>query len=216
MKKKIISILVGATVLLSMGVMGCSTNKKSSTKKESYSVTQEEIDSAKSKFSEDLNACEFMIDGEVYSYPMTPNDLITKGGWEFKKEQISNIKTVPNNSVTNAIQMYKGEKQTLSITVGNFSGETLNLENCNIGTVTLSNSCKSKIIMPKGITIGSTIDEVTEAYGSAEDEKCEYGIDRTYELTCSDGTSVDLALRFNVKTKKLETINYRYDLRENR
>lgn len=214
MKKKGISILLVATVALSMGIMGCSTNKKSSTNKTSYSVTQEDIDSAKSKFSEDLNACEFMIDGEVYSYPMTPNDLITKGGWEFKEEQISNVKTVANNAVTNAIKMYKGEKQSISITVGNFSGQSLSLENCKIGTITLSNSCKSKIIMPKGITIGSTIDEVTEAYGSAKDDESEYGIDRTYKLTCSDGASVDLALRFNVDTKKLETINYRYDVRK--
>ena len=180
MKKKGIIILLAATVALSMGIMACSTNKKSSTKKESYSVTQEEIDSAKSKFSEDLNACEFMIDGEIYSYPMTPNDLITKGSWEFKEEQISKVKTVANNAVTNAVKMYKGEKQSISITVGNFSGQSLNLENCKIGTITLSDSCKSKIIMPKGITIGSTIDEVTEAYGSAKDEESEYGIDRTY------------------------------------
>ena len=48
MKKKGIIILLAATVALSMGIMACSTNKKSSTKKESYSVTQEEIDSAKS------------------------------------------------------------------------------------------------------------------------------------------------------------------------
>jgi|GEM_PF-1505914 len=150
--------------------------------------------------SDDLYKYEVLINGIAYSLP-TSFSTFEKNGWvgtDFVKSTLA-----PNKY---KIAYLKNGEQEMMINIANFGMDVSPLSKCYVGEVTIDSQNIKKgttISIAKGITIGSTYDQVIAAYGKPSSE---YKGDTLVKLTYKSGDYSNYEISTDSKTKKVYSI----------
>lgn len=174
--KKIAATLLATGMLFSVASCGNATEAVSSEEISSEVISSEEtsseVESSKPEtttavidtLSDDIYSFQVELEGTIYQLPTTV-EAFTENGWvtPFTAEDTlkPNQKTlgdpITKDNTRATIILYNGGVDTLAYEKCNVTGINLSQEIGNIVTPTFS--------LPKGITMGSTYEEVIAAYG---------------------------------------------------
>lgn len=212
-KKSILLLLSLVVPVLSFAACSKPAAKKvvpKTTQKQAEAVATPKTDTTKTDttkkatsatISTDLYKYEVLLNGIKYSLPSTFSNF-EKNGWvgedEFAKDTLA-----PNKY---KIETLKNGEQTLMISIANFGMNVSPLSKCHVGEITVDTYGAKKgttISIAKGITIGSTYDQVIAAYGKASTE---YKGDTLLKLTYTSGTYSNYEISIDNKTKKVYSI----------
>ena len=156
--------------------------------------------------SDDLYSYEIIINGQHYKLPCKYSE-IKEAGWLLTDDETTELKP-DSYGLTGA---YLGDTNNyMGLSIINFSNDVKQLKDCYVGYISIDFSYdKNKdidILLPQGITIGSTIDEVEKAYGKpTSDYEGEYYTKYTYEAQIYK----NVEFQFDVEDKKLMKIEMR-------
>lgn len=141
--------------------------------------------------SDDLYSFQVQVNGVTYSLPALYSEF-EANGWIGKDFDTSTIK--PKNK-TLSDRVSNGE-QIVYLAIVNLAGDVLTYDKCYVGKVSLSTSDAKKgatLVLPKGITLGSTMDEVTAAYGEPSDLR-ESAVKKTLTYSAEIYSSVKIII----------------------
>lgn len=162
--------------------------------------TKEATKATSDSISDDLYSYEVLINGVAYSLP-TPFSNFKKNGWIAK--DFGNDKLKPNQY---ALKTLKNGEQIMLIRIANFGTNVTPISECSVAGVRIEpgvNAQGATISIAKGITVGSTYDEVIAAYGKPSDE---YKGESLTKLTYKSGIYSDYNIGFDTKSKKVQSI----------
>lgn len=173
MKKKAYVALV--VVILVLGVLfirrANNTNADNKSKTSSYQATSEEISEVQGDLGDSITSCKFYLDGKVYTAPLNVSEFISEG-WKFDEAATESVSSLQPGTRTNVTFMNKENEsysERMSVSFYNNTEQEVALEEAPIASLDLSKSAKMKVILPKGITWESTMEDAIAAYGDAED-----------------------------------------------
>ncbi len=203
--KKMFLMLTIAMLSLSLAACGeeekKAETKKTETKKEE---TKKETKSEVVKVSDDLYAFEVLLDGKLYKLPIDYSEL-EKDGWK-TDEDIS--QTMEPGSYSMGTPFTKGD-QKISVSFVNNGVDVKPMSECQVGGIEsqyYDEENVPNISIAKGIEIGSTMDEVIEAFGEPTDKS----ESETYtELTYSNDSYKDVKIEVDPETNKVTDISVR-------
>lgn len=200
--KKIITPLL--LVVLTMSFSACSKKTPENPKeKEQTENTASEATTTKpasQNISNDLYSYEVLINGMAYSLP-TSFSTFEKNGW--LGNDFTNTKLEPNQY---KLETLKNGNQNILIKIVNFGMDVSPLSQCLVGGVKIESDTQNPgttISIAKGITIGSTYDQVIAAYGKPSNE---YKGDNIIKLTYKSGSYSNYEISINVEDKKVYAI----------
>ncbi len=176
--------------LVTFSMVACGESEKSSGKKETGKSK-----SGSSKLSDDVYDFEVMLDGDVFKLPLELSEF-EEAGWKTDDDL-----TVTNDPGYGNHAFFTKGDQEVDVELYNKSMDVKPLKECQIigiSTFNYDNENKMDIELAKGIKIGSTMDEVTEAYGEPT-EIDEYDSDISYIY--SSGENQDIELMFEGSEK---------------
>ncbi len=167
MKKRLLISIIGASFVLasSMGFASAEGETEAETAVEVTEITTETA----GELSDDIYSFQMLLDGDLYTFPMTYDEFIAKG-WENCDDADSEI---PPNSYT-WCTFKKGELRA-NCDVLNMFVNTLPLKQCDIvgfsvDSFSMEKSPETTLVLPAGITYGeASLDDITAAYGPASD-----------------------------------------------
>lgn len=125
----------------------------------------------------ELQTLTFEVDGDIY---MLGEPLINfyEEGWSFEDETQADIIVPPNTPSSSYIKLTRNHK-VFYASFYNSANEPQAVKDCELIAIMQSERMPSASIdLPKGIKIGSTKEEVIQAYGP-----CEYIVDQQYQYT---------------------------------
>lgn len=130
---------------------------------ETSSAEEQKIPVDASNISENLFENQFSLSGEVFQMPFITNELEAVG---FSLSSNKANETLETQMFTSSIlEAAAGEK--LFVGIYNIQADTIPLGETKVSSITFKKSSLNNIpvVFAKGITIGSTMDEVKAAYG---------------------------------------------------
>ena len=180
----------GISIVLCTQLMACSfmeTISASKNKEEAW------IAEGAALISDDVRSGEFVINGEVYTFPSNLSDWINKG-WHISNayENKDTFELEPWVE-SSSFELYNDNEQYVNMTVINTSEENAKLEKCMVSYVRLSLAGnKFQVVLPKGVTGHNKPDEVYEKYGEPDEKddsesglvKCSYLFEDKEEWQC--------------------------------
>lgn len=178
-KSVLTAVILGASLLLA----GC--NGLGGANSAAYIANEEEIEAAMDEMSDDLGSLEMSMDGKIYSLPFTAGELMEEG-WTFPEDILKKIDPFPALTEWNKCEMVKTdgevEKDLTGITLINQAEEDVDPADAYLTSFSLDRYDQVKLILPKGITWASSIEEVKDAYGEPYKET-ETGSEDTFIST---------------------------------
>lgn len=218
MKKKLICSLLMVT-MLSTALAACGKKETSApTNEETVSEpeeTEEPVETATPEPTEEAEAAPAETSGglsdDLYSFQIQLNDTVytlpaqlsefTDNGWTLEDdgELEPNQKTLTNVAKNGEAQVY--------FSLVNTQSDVLPFAECQVGQVTVDDyqaESGATIVLPKGISLGSSYEEVIEAYGEASDL---YESDTRKSLTYSIDTYASVGIDIDVETNKVSRID---------
>jgi len=163
--KRITAVIAAVIAAVSMAGCGIPAEKKSP----SYYPTEEELTSAVSVLSDKLGNGDIMIEGVKYTLPVKADEFI-KNGWSFAQNVLDKYDPFPANAtLTGQVELQKvNDTKTMKLTVDLFNNDKKNevpIGEVYITNITVTRYDKVKVILPGGVSWGSSVDEVKAAYG---------------------------------------------------
>lgn len=200
MRKKICVALLIGSLTLSILFTGCGNGSATETASNpSYWATSEEVSEIQGDLGDSITSCKFYLDGKIYQAPLNVSELLSEG-WAFDEEAVKNVSSLQAGVRTNATYINKeteSHTEKIGITLYNNTEQEVALEEAPVGSLDLYESSKIKIILPKGLTWESTLEDVTAAYGEADESS---SIDGRSFLTYSvenDNETISISLQFD-------------------
>lgn len=164
MKKLIILALNFCLCLVIL--TGCGVSK------EVKKLTAEDIQTFSSQLNADPLSGDIMLNGIKYSLPIKAKSLEDNG---FKYNDYADKgQSLKNGYYVESIKMddgSKSEESRISVTIYNTSGSEMKFEDAMIGGIEIdkrNDSYKNTIVLPKGITLSSTYEDIIKAYGKPQ------------------------------------------------
>ena len=213
---------IALSLLMLISLNGCKKVEKEDEKAETNTIeVQEDVKDEKTEESmekeddnkedniiqsDDLYSYEIIINGQHYKLPCKYSE-IKEAGWVLTDDETTELNP-DSYGLTGA---YLGDTDNyMGVSIINLSNDVKQLKDCYVGYISIDFSYdKNKdidILLPQGITIGSTIDEVEEAYGEqTSDYEGEYYSKYTYEAKIYK----NVEFTFDVEDKKLMKIEMR-------
>lgn len=155
-------ITLGLSLCLFLLSTACNTGSKVKP------LTAEDIKTYTAQMSEDPLSGDITLNGVKYTLPVKAQDLINNG-WKYNdfKDKGNPLKT---GYYTDSVYMDDGLKSAekrITITLFNTSGDTVKFDDAMLGGIEVKKiaNYKNTIVLPKGITLASTYDDVIKAYG---------------------------------------------------
>ncbi len=130
---------------------------------ESSTPTEESQAPTQITMSDNIYDCTFILEGDIYQLPC-PLSAFTDNGWAITTSGYSSDKPI-NGSTSDSFMISKDGKK-VEIHFLNRSGNTARLDECPIIGISVTAEYGASIELAKGITLSSTISEITEAYGT--------------------------------------------------
>jgi len=146
------------------------TQIESDTTEISSEKTERELNyKAPAELGSDIKSFNVMIDGDVYHIP-APLSAFLDNGWQISEKNLEYLpgKTSSRNftfSFGNIFQLRKGDKYIDLSDLYNYSKKPLVIENCFVVSVWSYGTRSIDIVLPGGITIGSTESELLGLHG---------------------------------------------------
>lgn len=143
--------------LFSIFIAGCSNSNNSAKTVQPVQIAASEY----AELSDDLYSFEFKLDGVKYTLPADYSEF-EKNGWVLdEKDNVTGPAT--GLYTTNEIDLRKDDKK-ISVGFLNAGISGAKLSDCKVCSVS-SYSDKNSLILPKGIAINTSIDDLKAAYG---------------------------------------------------
>ncbi len=190
--KKLFLIIIVTLVTVSM--VACGKSEESSEKKET-----DKSKSSSSKISDDIYDYEVLLDGDVFKLPVKLSKF-EEAGWKTDEDLTEAID--PDNS-TYAF-FTKGD-QEVDIEIYNNSMNVLPAKECQIVGISSANydqENRADLEIAKGIKVGSTMEEVTEAFGEPT-EIDTYKTDTSYIYSTGENKDVEIMFEDSEKVTNI-------------
>lgn len=174
MKKKVLlcflATMYGST-LFSLSAMASETETESVSEisSEPEPTTDTETEST-SELSDDIYSFQIKINSDVYSFPMSFDDLISLG-WEYIDDDSAEL--APNNY--SPTERFKLGDLEAYVTMVNLGINTEPISDCTVAGISIDSFQMADVTdvaieLPGGIQYGvSTLDDITAAYGTPSD-----------------------------------------------
>ncbi|NFG62555.1 MULTISPECIES: hypothetical protein [unclassified Clostridium] len=161
MKKKVIAFFCG--VICTLLIVGCSGGSKVK------ELTDQDTKTYAEQMKEDPLSGDINLNGVKLSLPINVKTLADNGfkfnDYDHKSQELENDYYVDDIIMDDG---KKGEDTRIRVTIYNNSGTTVKLDDAKIGEIKIKKSkepYKNTVVLPKGITLNSTYDDVINAYG---------------------------------------------------
>lgn len=168
MKKVLISTLILAACFLS----GCSSYKKPA------ALTEDDIITYSEAMADNPYSSQLTLNGILYTIPFDARELTDQGFFyndpQYNQEELEDHSYAKLNMALKA----KDQKSAIEVEVYNMTGATITIENAKIGSVSIKTNDGAQvntIVLPQGITLQSTYDEIINTYGPADTDSFENG-----------------------------------------
>lgn len=156
------------------------------------SLTKEDnqwIEEGAAKLDADLRSGAFVLDGEVYSFPMELADWLDNGWHVSNNYENKDEFTLEPGSASNEFELFNEDKQYVRVSVFNVSNEEVTVDKCMVASLYISLP-DFEIVFPGGITKSSKPADIKAAYGEPDMDDSESGtFEGIYNYTSSDGWS---------------------------
>ncbi len=167
-----VALVIIVCLIIALASKGDSGNESSSTSQEvsigesiaeSGTVSEESSKPAEVTMSENIYDCTFILEGDVYQLPCSLN-AFTSNGWAITTSGYSSDRKINGLETDSFIITKDGKKASLDII--NRSGNASRLDECPVIGISVTVEYGASIELAKGITLNSTIEQITEAYGT--------------------------------------------------
>lgn len=176
--KKILSMLLCAALCFQMTACGLNGN---SFQKDKW------IDEGAAKLGEEIRSGEFVLEGDVYTFPMALSDWLDRG-WHISSyyDNRYSFELAPGYESTE-FQLYNENDDYVGICVINISDKDAKLEECLVSYLYISASQNFNLVLPAGINKSSGAADIRAAYGEADiDESGNNFLKAYYNYTTKD------------------------------
>lgn len=200
MKKALIFCLSLCLFMLT----ACSTSKKVKP------LTEGDIKTYTSKMKQDPLSGDITLNGVKYSLPVKAKSL-EDNGWHYNNYDYKG-KPLPNGYYSDVIYMddgSKSEQSRIRVTLFNTSGSEVKFDEAMLGEIEVkkkNDSYKNTVVLPKGITLKSTYNDVIKAYGAPKVDYMKQVGWITYYVSDLGKYGQELRIDFNKKTKIITSI----------
>lgn len=174
-------------------------------------LTTDDIDAYSSSMDKDPLSGNITLNGKMITLPIDVKEL-TKMKFSFT-DFFSKDQELENGYYVDGISMdgNKMDKDTrISVTIYNTSGSSVPLEDAKIGEIVIeknSDSYKNTAVLPKGITLQSSYDDVIKAYGMPQANNMNDGNSITYVAAGNvDNCGRQLEIAFDNNTRVINAI----------
>lgn len=130
---------------------------------------------------ESLGSFALSYAGCLYQLP-APVSAFLDNGWTLVEDDSE--ATVAGRDIGWVTLMY--DNQRLRVLAQNYSGQATAVANCFVTDVEASDDCKVDILLPKGITLGMTQEQLEAALAGETVEKEESSLYTCYEVSCGE------------------------------
>jgi len=203
--KKLIILCLNICLCLVI-LTGCGTSK------EVKKLTAEDIQTFSAQLNADPLSGEIMLNGIKYSLPIKAKSLEDNG---FKYNDYADKgQSLKNGYYVDLIKMddgSKSEESRISVTIFNTSGNQMKFEDAMIGGIEIdktNDSYKNTIVLPKGITLASTYEDIIKAYGKPQLDALDQTGLVSYRSKESNGKyGQELLFKFGKDKKVIKSIN---------
>lgn len=145
------------------------------------------IEEGAAMLGDDVRSGEFVLDGEVYSFPMELSVWLDRG-WHISNsyENKDEFELEPGYE-SNSFELFNDDDDYVRVAVFNVSDENASLEECLVSYLYLASSEDFELVLPAGINIGSKPEDILEAYGDDDVDDSDGSIVKAYyEYTTDD------------------------------
>lgn len=163
-------ITLGLSLCIFLLATACNTGSKVKP------LTAEDIKTYTAQMNENQLSGDITLNGVKYSLPVKAQDLINNG-WKYN-DFADKGNPLKNGYYTDSVYMDDGLKSAekrITITLFNTSGDTVKFDDAMLGGIEVNKiaNYKNNIVLPKGITLDSTYDDVIKAYGKPQTDLLE-------------------------------------------
>lgn len=145
------------------------------------------IEEGAAMLGEDIRSGEFVLGGEVYTFPMALSDWLDRG-WHISNryDNRDSFELEPGYE-SSEFQLYNENGDYLGVRVINASDRKAKLEECLVSYLDISTLQDINLVLPAGIHKGSTPTDIRGAYGDADiDESSDSFFHAYYNYTTED------------------------------
>lgn len=202
--KKITTLCLSLCLIL-LVLTGCSTSK------EVKKLTKADISKYSSQMNSDPLSGDITLNGVKYTLPIKATKL-TDNGWKYndfeaKGQPLKDGYYVENIHMDDGM---KSENTRIDITLYNTSGSTVKFDDAMLGGIEVekkSDTYKNTVVLPKGITLSSTYDDVIKSYGKPKFDYMKAAGWVIYYTTDIGEYGQQLRIYFDKSTKVIKSIN---------
>lgn len=145
------------------------------------------VDEGAAKLSEDIRSSEFVLEGEVYTFPMALSDWLDRG-WHISNnyDNKDKFELEPGYESTD-FELFNENGEYVEVCVLNISDKNAKLEECLVSYLSISTTQDLKLVLPAGINKSSKPADIRAAYGDADiDESSSSFFKAYYNYTTED------------------------------
>ena len=167
------------------------------------------IEEGKAKIGTTLDCGQFVVDGDVYSFPADISDW-TNNGWHISNNyENKDSFQLESDIISNEFELFNDENKDeyVSMCAINLGTTPVKIEESSIDLLKISMSANDrdpKVVLPGGITYNSTKEDIIAAYGEPAEED-EDGL-LYYTFTGKDNWEIIVELR--IPSDTLNRVTY--------
>lgn len=145
------------------------------------------VDEGAAKLGEDIRSSEFVLEGELYTFPMALSDWLDRG-WHISNnyDNKDQFELEPGYESTD-FELFNENGEYVDVCVLNISDKSAKLEECLVSYLSISTTQDLKLVLPAGINKSSKPADIRAAYGDADiDESSSSFFKAYYNYTTED------------------------------
>lgn len=184
--KKIFSMILCAALCFQMTACGLNGN---SFQKDKW------IEEGAALLGGDIRSGEFVLEGEVYTFPMALSDWLNRGWHISNNYDNKDSFTLEPGYESSEFELFNDNNEYVRVSVLNVSDKNAKPEECLVSYLYISTSQDLKFVLPAGINKSSKPADIRAAYGDADiDESDSNFFKAYYNYTTEDNWECQIEL----------------------
>ncbi|WP_034868708.1 hypothetical protein [Clostridium lundense] len=173
-------------------------------------LTKEDIKTYTSQMKADPLSGDITLNGVKYTLPVKAQSLVDNG-WKYN-DFADKGQPLKHGYYVDSIYMDDGSKSAetrITVTLYNTSGSTVKFDDAMLGAIKVEkegDSYKNTVVLPKGITLASTYDDVIKTYGAPKVDYFKQTGWITYFISDMGAYGQELRIDFDKNTKVITSI----------
>jgi serine/threonine protein kinase len=142
--------------------------------------------------SDELSSFQIQLNGVIYTLPMPYSEFVANG-WRFEDFDDDELKPgelKPEEEYYGRV--FSDHQQEILVDLINLTEDIQALDNCYVYRIDVSSEDIDSLIMPKGVTFGTSKDDVLALYGKLTTNNFEFGRSLRYKFVDFGFSSIDL------------------------